>query len=118
MLHIGLLTGQARSAPVEHCGYCAAETAGCCSQTHGHMQQEDGALITASFSQREDEPTWMPEAGCAVIGLYDVQPGGGGLERYRLKYPPSLYLHICVSVCGLCECSTFIQMPFDATTVN
>lgn len=35
------------------------------------------------------EPTGRPGAGCAVTGLYDVQPGGC-MQRSDIKHPLSL----------------------------
>lgn len=111
MLHVGLLTGQARSAPIEHFGYCAVETGGCCSQTRGHMQPEEAAVITASSYEREEEPMWTPEAGCVVIGLYDVQPGGGGMHGRDIDIA-SVAGYFTAFICMPCN------VPFVATDVN
>lgn len=75
------------------------------------MQPEEAAVITASSYEREDEPMWTPEAGCVVIGLHDVQPGGGGMHRRDIDF---------ASVAGYF--TAFICMPsyvpFVATDVN
>lgn len=56
------------------------------------MQQEEGALMKASFCQREDWPTGRLQAGCVGNGLYDVQPGGS-MQGSDIMYLQS----VCVS---------------------